>query len=210
MYAQEPTETMGTFTSAAPTPVELRKILVNEGQGYQNKSEDYLDEDDSNARQDEEEQYERTGQNEEEVQKRDEKLQYNEEFENEGGDSLYHEEEVEFHLRGDVSQFEEFGKEEEEGGHDLSRYEMEEFDEENASLDRDDKTDGREEVDNARQLPVQPSTTSVFVKEQSSQDLLGGDCWMNEWGVYQALRLLQIKNKLMAPVYRLREQNPPQ
>lgn len=38
MYALEPTETMGTFTSAAPTPIELRRILGNDD----NQQSDYL------------------------------------------------------------------------------------------------------------------------------------------------------------------------
>ena len=51
------------------------------------------------------------------------------------------------------------------------------------------------------------SNSLVFIKcfadeEESNREIIS---WLNEWGIYQALRLLQMKEKLMRPVYKLRE-----
>lgn len=51
------------------------------------------------------------------------------------------------------------------------------------------------------------SNLFVFIKsftdeEESNEERIS---WLNEWGLYQALRLLQMKEKLMRPVYKLRE-----
>lgn len=51
------------------------------------------------------------------------------------------------------------------------------------------------------------SNTCVFIKSFADEEESNGErvSWFNEWGIYQALRLLQMKEKLMQPVNRLRE-----
>lgn len=50
----------------------------------------------------------------------------------------------------------------------------------------------------SQQQPQDTSAPSLFIESHSKS-------WLNEWGFYQAVRLLQIKNRLMQPVIRLRE-----
>lgn len=62
-------------------------------------------------------------------------------------------------------------------------------------------------------LDVDPNLEAEPGSPQPSQDRLAptqfieshSKSWLNEWGLYQTIRLLQIKNRLMLPVIRLRQ-----
>ena len=73
--------------------------------------------------------------------------------------------------------------------------------------------DNEQEVEATTETGPQPllkkRSSGHFIKSYDEDDeeseQLGPISWMNEWGIYQALRLAQIKQRLMRPVERLRQ-----
>ena len=149
IIAAEPTETQGTFTSAAPTPLDMRRILLDNNPQEEISSHDL----------------ERT----------------NSETQNDTK------------ANGNIS-------------------------DDQQDFVADQITEDREESIVSPPQQLSKRSSSIFVKSldeenEDSEETGGGPVsWMNEWGLYQAMRLTQIKQRLMRPVERLRQlrgQEPP-
>ena len=142
LQIQEPSETMGTFTSAAPTPDELRKILVNSLNEEDNKEEMT-----------------------EEILHQEEEEREEEEEEEEGDEEEEEEEEKE---EGDEEE-KERDEEEEEGIHEEGEFEEKwnqvfEGEEENED---DKETDSREML---HESILNTSMSSVLVKSDQEEE----------------------------------------
>ena len=76
-----------------------------------------------------------------------------------------------------------------------------------ATLQSDRDIEKQLDCSTSRDAPVinssVPNATAVFIKFDASADECNRS-WLNQWGIYQAVRLLEIKEKLMKPVHELR------
>ena len=213
--ATEPTETQGTFISAAPTPLDMRRILLDqsheqsggeertntETHNTQGIATNDLQSDQEQAEEEEEE----AGEGEEEEEEKEE-----EEEEEEGNDQA--------NLIAGIGQHdsrkEEEVEEERKNKH-SPRYfvtHQEQSKEELELTDEKEQDSSTAKEYAMTHLPPQQllkRVSSRFIKSDDDDDeeeeSTGPQSWMNEWGVYQALRLVQIKERLMRPVYRLRQ-----
>lgn len=209
---------MGTFTSAPATPEELRKIIVLEALDDHNEHQrdtEYMYNNDSMY----------ASQNyvnwEEGLERQEEVGLYLEE-----GEGLYVEEEQELHSEeGEGLYVDEGQKEEElhvaegEGLHTKEIRQEEEAESENHQAAENGDGHGMEELDQHQKEDHEDSNESQSDSEEQSlkkiknsfikpadSDSYSNSSWLTEWGMYQTLRLLQIKNRLMRPVNRLREE----
>ena len=175
---------MGTFTSAPATPEELRKITVqqthddNEHDNSLHVAQDYKD-------------WEEEAQ-EERVEGQEPHVEEGEELHTEEAGQKEEASEAESKAFQPIDEREQEIQEEASYGEELAQP--------GGSEQQNESHEGDEDhiVGEGSSLK---KNSSVFIKSDHACD-----SWITEWGIYQALRLLQIKNRLMQPVYRLRQE----